>query len=516
MSDEPLALEELATEIRQRLDAVNESVSNATSDERLKAMIRDSLPDLLEDPDIGEQIRKMRFGGGDTDRQVVGTKYARWGLSLGDVEWLHDIQRSLAGQRKVSGGGVYEGPSEELGRTFDAISEAYYLPQDKVREIDRKAIDGLFPRLPLNAFHGKDRELARAGKFELTRAYQQAVRAMDTAESGFGQQLVGAQYVGELWEAPRKLGRVFPLVDSFEMTDPTAYLPVEVDVPEMLFVPESTANNSSNYATSKTGSQRVQVDARKFVIHQMWSGEMEEDAIIAFVPFLRRQAARSIAHYSDSLVLNGDTTNAATGNINLDDADPADTKHYLAFDGLRHAFLVDNTANGSDAAGAVTLSLLNGLRALMIDATNLVDWGHPTDPDDLVWFSDPFTADKIAEIDEYLTLDKYGPQATIFNGEAGRILGHRHISTIAMPRTEADGKVSTTGSNNTLGQVAAVNLMGSKVGWRRRVMVETERLPATDQTRIVYSLRLGFGRFTPTGAASGIESVAGLFNISLA
>jgi hypothetical protein len=132
-----------------------------------------------------------------------------------------------------------------------------------------------------------------------------------------------------------------------------------------------------------------------------------------------------------------------------------------------------------------------------------------------VYVSDPFTADKIAMFDEYLTVDKYGPQATVFNGEAGRILGHRHISSIAMSKTEADGKVSTTGGNNTKGQVNAFNTRGFKVGWRRRVMVETERLPGRDQTRIVYSLRLGFGRFTPTGAASGIEASAGLYNISL-
>lgn len=525
MSDE-LTLEALATEIRQRLDAVQnsvderltgaeEKVSDAVSDEKLKDMIRSSLPDLLDDPEVGEEIRrKMRFAGGDTDREVVGTKYARWGLSLADVEWLHDIQQSLAGQRRVKGGGVYDGPSEELTRTFESISEARYLPMDKVREIDRKAIDDLFPRLPLDEFHGKDRELAKRGKFELTGAYQRAIRAMDTAESGFGQQLVGAQYVNELWDAPRKLGRVFPLIDSFEMTDPTTFLPVEVDIPEMLFVAENTESNSSDYATVKTGSQRVQVDAKKFLIHQMWSGEMEEDSLIPFVPFLRTQASLSVAHYADSLVVNGDTTNAATGNINLDDADPADTKHYLAFDGIRHAFLVDNTANGIDAAGAVSLNLLNQLRGKMIDTARLVDWGHPTSPDDLVYLSDPFTADKIALIDEYVTVDKYGPQATVFNGEAGRVLGHRHISTIAISLTEADGKVSTTGANNTKGQVASVNIRGYKVGWRRRVMVETERLPGRDQTRLVYSLRLGFGRFTPTGAASGIESAAGLYNIS--
>jgi hypothetical protein len=506
-----LTIEELGTEVRQRLSAVDERISERLSDEKLTEQIRGIVADLKNDDDF---VRKIRHATAPADTQLVGTKYARFGLSVSDVEFLYDLQSANRGLPR-KGGGAHPGPSEELTRTFEAISAARYLSADRVREIDRRALDDMFPRVPLAEFHGKDRELARAGKFELTGAYQRAIRAMDTAESGFGNQLIGAQYVGELWEAPRKLGRVFPLIDAFEMTDPTTYLPVEVDIPEMLFVAENTANNSSEYTTVKTGSQRVQVDAKKFVIHQMWSGEMEEDSIIPFIPFLRRQAALSVAHYADSLVLNGDTTNAGTGNINLDDADPADTKHYLAFDGIRHAALVDNTGNASDVAGAVTLAALNNLRALMIDATRLVDWGHPINSGDLVYVSDPYTADKIAMLDEYLTVDKYGPQATILNGEAGRILGHPHVSSIAMSKTEADGKVSTTGGNNTKGQVATFNARGFKAGWRRRVMVETERLPARDQTRIVYSMRLGFGRFTPTGAASGIEAASVAYNISL-
>jgi hypothetical protein len=505
-----LTIEELGTEVRQRLDAINEHVSSSTSDEKLRQLMTEAIEGLKDDEEF---VRKIRFGAGPVDTQLVGTKYARWGLSVSDVEFLYDLMSAHRGQRLIRGG-AHLGPSEELTRTFESISAARYLSADKVQAMDRKALDDLFPRVALSEFHGPDRELARAGKFELTGAYQRAIRAMDTAESGFGSQLVGAQYVHDLWDAPRKLGRVFPLIDSFEMTDPTAYLPVEVDIPEMLFVTENVNNNSSEYGTVKTGSNRVQVDAKKFVIHQMWSGEMDEDSIIPFVPFLRRQAAYSVAHYSDSLVLNGDNTNAATGNINLDDADPADTKHYLAFDGIRHAALIDNTNNRVDVAGPITLAQLNNMRALMVDETRLVDWGHPTDSDDLVYVSDPFTADKIAMFDEYLTVDKYGPQATVFNGEAGRILGHRHINTIAQPRTEADGKSSTTPANNIKGQVTAFNRRGFKVGWRRRVMVESERLPARDQTRIVYSLRLGFGRFTPTGAASGIEASAVAFNIS--
>lgn len=504
----PTELEVLMTSIGERLNAIGEAVS----DTRLRKIVTDELNLLLQDDKPG--TRKFRATGGN-DAKLIGTKYSRWGLTAADVEFLFDLQEGLRGQRKVNGGGVYEGPGETLRNTFAAISEAAYLPMDQVREMDKRALDDLFPRVPKTAFRSGDQRILDAGgRWQDTRLYAALVRAMDTAESGYGNQLIGAGYVGELWEAARAASRVFGLIDTFEMRNPTEYLPVEVDIPELLFVSENTANNSSNYTTVKTGSQRVQVDAKKFVIHQMWSGEMEEDSIIPFIPFLRRQAELSLMHYSDSAVLNGDNTNAATGNINLDDADPADTKHYLAFDGIRHAALVDNTGNTKDLAGAISLTALRDARGRMIDTTRFVDWGHPTQPDDLVYLADPETADRIALLDEVVKLKQY-QNIPLLNGETARALGHAVISTLAMSKTEADGKVSTTGGNNVKGQVATFNRRGFKVGWRRRVKLETERLPATDQTRLVYSLRMGFGRFTPTGAASGIEAADVIYDISL-
>jgi hypothetical protein len=505
------AFEALMQDITTRLQALD-GLREMVSEERIKALINSSLDTLVKDETF---VRKMRFGGDGAERKLVGTKYARWGLSIADIEFLYELQQSLRGQRRVDNTGAYSGPTEELENTFRAISEAFYLPQDKVREMDQAAIDNLFPRIPRSWFHGKDRELAAKGAFELTEAYQSAMRAMDSAESGYGSQLIGAGYVGELWEAARPASRVFGLIDSFEMRNPTEYLPVEADLPEMLYVSESTTYNASNYTTSKTGSQRVQVDAKKFVIHQMWSGELEEDSILPFVPYIRRQSQLSLAHYSDSLVLNGDTTNAATGNINLDDADPADTKHYLAFDGIRHAALVDVTANGVDQAGAVTFAGLLGLRSKMLQTAYQMDWGHPNDPSDLVYVADPETGDKICLLDEVVSVANFGQGATVLTGQVARIGQHPLVSSIAMSKTEADGKVSTTAANNTKGQVADFNRRGFKAGWRRRVKLESERLPATDQTRIVHSLRLGFGRYSPTGAASGIESAAVMYDISL-
>lgn len=85
----------------------------------------------------------MRFQSATGDDAIEGSKYGRMGLGTSDIEFLHDLQTAF----QESGRG--NGPSEELTRTFKSVSAA--------------------------------------------------TRAMDTQESGFGQQLVGAQYVGDLW-----------------------------------------------------------------------------------------------------------------------------------------------------------------------------------------------------------------------------------------------------------------------------------------------------------------------------
>lgn len=505
------AFETLMKDINARLEALD-GLKEMVSEERIKQIVQTGLEGLMQDETF---VRKMRFGPGGSERKLVGTKYARWGMSIADIEFLFDLQEALRGQKKVNESGVYSGPSEELSNTFRAISDAFYMPQEQVREMDQRAIDDLFPRIPLSEFSKADQALAKRGAFELTEAYQRAMRAMDSAEAGYGAQLIGAGYIGELWEGARPGTRIFGLIDSFEMRHPTEYLPTEADLPEMLFVAENTADDSSDYGTSASGSRRVTVAAKKFVIHQRWSGELEEDSILPFIPFIRRQAQLSLGYYSDSVVLNGDDTNSGTGNINLDDADPADTKHYLAFDGIRHAALVDVTANAVDQAGAVTYAGLQGLRSKMLQASYHMDWGHPSDPGDLVYIADPETADKISLLDEVITVDKMGSGATVLTGQQGRIGQHPLVSSIVMSKTEADGKVSTTAASNTKGQVAAFNRRGFKVGWRRRVKLEVDRLPAKDQSLLVHSLRMGLGRFTPTAAASGIESAAVMYDISL-
>lgn len=500
-----MTIEEMIKDIAERQKAFGEQVSEA----RIAEIAKNVLAGLTNDDPI---VRKMRFGAAGGDDRLIASKFSRWGLNAADIEYLHDIQMSLKGMQRVDGGGLYQGPSEELSRAFKAVSDAYYIPDDEAKRIDLQAIDNLFGRIPKSEF----RHLGTTRQ----QAYAQAVRAatMDSTQSGFGQQLVGAQYVGDIWDQAFQEARVMPLINTFEMTAPTAYLPVAVDMPEPIFVAESTSDvlATAQYPTVRTGSQRVQVDAKKLIIHHVWSGEMEEDSIIALVPFYRMQAARSLAFFGDSGLLNGDTQTGANVNVNLIDGTPGSTKFYLAWNGIRKVGLLDNTANAIDVAGTITLANLRKLKALMLDAGRYVDWGHPNDQRDLVYVADPQTADYIATLDEVLASKiELANQANLLTGQVASIVGNPVISTTAVGLTNAAGMVSATGANNTKGQVVAFNRNGYVLGWRRRVRIETERIPASDQTRLVYSYRLGIGRFTPNGNVSAQEHAAVAYDISL-
>lgn len=488
-----VTLEALGAEIRQSLDAVKSEQTERLSDESLTRMIKDSLKGFLETPDGAEYVRKIRFG--PTDQKLVGSKFGRLGMTVSDVEMLNDVL--VAGQRS----GVSSGPSEELRNVIKAVSEGRYEDTAVIRsEGHRQLADSL-----------------KSGRMS-PEGYERAVRAMDTAESGYGLQLVGAQYVHDLWKGAEAKSRVFGLFNSFEMTAPTAYLPVQATLPVVSYVGESTGALAfaSPYGTTKTGSNRVQCDAKKLILHQVWSGEMEEDSLVAFIPFLRDEQQRSWAYHMDSLLLNGDTTVAGTGNINSDDAAPAATAFYVSMNGIRHSALVSNTANTENVGGALTLNHLRKQMGRMLDVTYKHDWSHPLNADDFVYIADPETADVISFFDECLTVDKIGDRATVLNGQIGRILNHPLIASMEVSKTPATGRTSSAApATNTKGQLVAVNTRGGVVGNRRQLQTELERLPASDQTRIIQSTRLGFGRFTPSGVSSGIEWADCAFNITI-
>ena len=339
------------------------------------------------------------------------------------------------------------------------------------------------------------------------------LRAMDTAETGFGLQLVGAQFETELWRAARAGDPLLTLIREIPMRFPTDTIPVDGALPELRLLGESTSSGASAYTESDTPSNKATLTAKKFGINQLWSGELDEDSIIQYADFLREQLNRSAAHGLASSIYNGDTTNAGTGNINLDDADPADTKHYLAYDGIRHYWLVDATGQGFDMAGAINLTQIDRARGRLNGTTDDVDadfnninWG--ANAADLAIACDFDTYMALLDQDAVNTVDKYGPAATVITGELGRYRGMRVFSPAYASKTEADGKASDTEASNTKGQLTVFNPNGFIRGSLRGLSLYFDRIQRTDQFLFELYMRKAFTRF-------GGNVAAGIFNITV-
>jgi HK97 family phage major capsid protein len=267
---------------------------------------------------------------------------------------------------------------------------------------------------------------------------------------------------------------------------------------------QNTATTASDLATHK-----VQLDASSELVAEVdFSYHLSEDAVIALVPEIRRTLSRNAAEALDNVCLNGDTTNAATGNINLDDADPADDSMYLIWDGLRHLWLVDVTANGTNQAGAPTADMFIAIMALMDK--------YAASPTRLAAIMDVETYLQCLKLDEVITVDKFGARATILNGQLASIWGIPIIVSSEAGKTEADGKISDTAASNTKGQVTIVHRDMWRLGTRRQLLIEADRDIQKRQHILVVSLRPAFNCWYGASADRGsADHTAGAYNITV-
>jgi hypothetical protein len=198
----------------------------------------------------------------------------------------------------------------------------------------------------------------------------------------------------------------------------------------------------------------------------------------------------------DRFVMNADSTNAGTGNINLDDADPPDDSYYLSVgqDGIRHLYLVDNTGQSVDINAALTDALLRA------GISKLGKYG--ADPSRMVLATDVETyLNGLLALANVVTVDKFGPQATVITGQLAAYQGIPVVVSGAILEAEDDGRQSVTPANNDEGQIALFHRDMWKVGFRRELLIEVDRDIQKRQFIMVISFRIAV-------AARGTRSTA--------
>lgn len=347
----------------------------------------------------------------------------------------------------------------------------------------------------VKSFQGVSERFSNALAHKVTRAQLKASKADELAystQTGFGDEWAPDLWSQQIWHKARSDNTILPLFQSIEMPSNPFELPIEGTDPTVYFVPETqdeshlTLGSGNPIPDSKIGSGKATLHAKKLALRVGFSSELVEDAVVPVLNIYRQQAARAIADAIDHVLLNGDTTSAATGNINSDNAAPASRSKYLALNGLRHLPLVDNSQNAQSMAGAPTLAKLRQTRFLMPGR-------YAARPTDLAWLVDSGTYAALLSLDEFLTMDKAGALATAQTGQIGFVDGIPVFVSAEMPLTEADGKVGS-GANDK-GQALCVYRPGWFVGYRRKIAVGVDYLPYYDSYQLTATVRLAFVRF---------------------
>ena len=351
----------------------------------------------------------------------------------------------------------------------------------------------------LDSDEGRKSEAMRAAGHAMKTAGIKANEIAQSTLASYGDEWAGVAYSGALWEKVRqntfvidRLPQVeFPagaesMVIPLESTDPTWY-----KVAQAASLTSNPGGIPTNTVTSsQMGTANTTMTLAKMGARVLWTGELEEDAILPYVSQLRRQLAVSAAEYLEHAIIDGDTDATASTNINAIDTTPTGTEAFLLFNGFRKIPLVTLTANSRDGGALDVADFLETLKLMGVGGLAALA------QDRVGFILDRHTHWKTLELPEVKTRDVFGG-ATLEAGRLSNIWGYPvyvsgQIARGGNGKSNTAGKVDAdTAANNTKGQILAVRWDRWQFGWRRRMTLETTRIPAADSTEIVALMRAG-------------------------
>jgi len=266
---------------------------------------------------------------------------------------------------------------------------------------------------------------------------------------------------------------------------------------------ESTGDGTGTSATVSTAAtNKITFSAQKMGVRTYASSEVLEDSIVPMVPFIISNAAKVLARGIEDAIINGDT------NASLDGAtfNPALSVR-RAWDGLRELTLGPSGNPAKvDAAGAASAVKMLDLQYLM------GAWGATPGP--LAWITGFHGYKSMMKMSEMITLEKFGPAATILSGQVGNSFGSPVILSEFVTEKNATGVHDAVGTNNVKGSVICAHRESFGLATRRGINVNgsSDRHIEIDQVIFVATARNDFKAFyTPSATVS---PVGVLYNIT--
>ena len=329
-------------------------------------------------------------------------------------------------------------------------------------------------------------------------------KAMDSTTSGAGDELVPTIEAATLWMDVNLDTVILPVLQQVPMPSNPFDIPTQLGDTNWYPISENVQSLTTDPSTSK-----ITLTAQGLKTGVPFSDELNEDAIIALVPELRRNLVRNASEVIDDVLLNADST--TTNNINADGATISTStagkaQWLLGWDGLIHLPLVDNTSQSNNHNAGVSADMFNEIMA------KLDKYAAPRRRGDVVFVSDVRTAIRSLSIAEFETVDTAGARATLSTGEILNVYGKPYLHSEQMRIADADGKITSAGNAADTGRLLVVNTSQWRTGFRRQITMETDREPGKGQTTMYVSFRIALQE--RSGTRSSATHTALQYNIT--
>lgn len=333
-------------------------------------------------------------------------------------------------------------------------------------------------RKPMN--EGIDADMivkgARLGDNLFAAAKVQGAKALVSDVAGSGADFVPRDLASELYRRMYLESRFLQLVMANEIDMPSDPFDLPLSTTRPTFYRNAVQNRNARASTPGTG--KFTLTTSKLMALVQYSYEADEDSIIALLPMLQRLLGEAAAAATESAIINGDTA-AAHQDTDIDELYAAES----SFDGLRKLALAQATLKKDLAVGGISRANLVALKKM------LGKWGR--NPADLCWLCGSNAENDFLNLDEVVTMDKRGTQATTITGTLTSYLG-APIIVSESSREDLSATGTYDGNTTTKGSVILVNHRQFVMGNRREFTVEVDRNIKAQTNDIVASFRKAF------------------------
>ena len=337
-----------------------------------------------------------------------------------------------------------------------------------------------------------------------------------TTSTGYGKELVPVNILSEkVIDVARQSSKLLQLLPGNHGSNMnlTEKVPVMGDVGYLEGNTEwTTAAGAIAQGTNLQPTAEITITQVPLIITVDVSRRLLNYSVVDLEAWIIDQIGKASAKTIESMIINGDAETGATGNVNSDDQAPATT--FAASGGaVDHRILIDHGIRELGINGTGTSADMATLaRADFATLENILG-DFFANAEECLWITNRKTYNKLKTLTDFSYANYRGSASTLSGAAVDNVDGSDMIISQCVPLTEADGKVSATAGNNTLGQLILIWKAAIQYGFGQALEIDIVKVPGKG-VQIIATLEFGF-TIVQKKAGSTDSSVAVGYNATV-